>query len=206
MRWVLSLALVVLLSLSALAESISDCVPRVECVTRTARGVSADCGDGVCIRVENGYGLVLTAAHVVKGKATATVTFPSRKRYEGQVVATDDRHDLAAVLIRCPEGTPYTSVAEKPPATGDVLWLVGDATDNDQPIRKGRRVQGRFGSMLEHDIRVSQGDSGGGVFNERGQLVSITSGYWTDNPRQHGHGADTGDVRAFVGRVKFPTK
>lgn len=66
------------------------------------------------------------------------------------------------------------------PKVGDKVWLVGNVAGMNQVYREGVVSGWKDGAFLI-DCRCWQGDSGAGVFNQRGDLVGIFYGrrVWT---------------------------
>ncbi len=205
LRIVLVAAVLSVAALSmAVADGLSDAVATVEA---RRDGNSRDCGNGVCVATRDGWGLLVTCHHVIDGRDTATVTFPNRKRFRGTVVAIDKARDLAAVLIRCVEGIPTVPVAETELPEGGDVTLVGDWPEADQPIRRGKRIEDVVAGTpfrLQVDIGVGSGDSGGGLFNTKGELVGVMSGFWPKDVKHQGVGPDAAAVRALLAKVHWP--
>jgi len=135
-------------------------------------------------------GLIVTAAHMVKGTTKGLeVVSPAVGRLEAERVAIDLGHDLA--LLRVPkrrEPYPWLPVAPQMPAPGEEIFLFGD------PVFRHRLFLGGPVALLEptYDyspgtgcyIRVffiagtsPEGTSGGCWVDRRGRAVGVQSGY-----------------------------
>jgi serine protease Do len=126
-------------------------------------------------------GLVLTAAHVVGGPGRrAMVTLTDGRRLPGHTLGAD--HELDAGMIRIdnpPRDLPYAPVAkESKLKPGEWVVTVG------QPggMTRGRTPPARLGRVLYYsdevictDCTLVGGDSGGPLFNMRGEVVGIHS-------------------------------
>jgi S1-C subfamily serine protease len=154
-------------------------VCRIEC----GAGPSKDCGSGVLVEARDGRARVLTAWHVVRGNRQAiTLRWPDGTSGPARVVAWDDAWDLAILSTAAPAAAPVP-IAARPPAVGDRLTLAGygpvpfryreasgEVTQFLGPT--GRHPQ----HMLEVRAAARQGDSGGPIFNARGEVVAVLWG------------------------------
>lgn len=98
----------------------------------------------------------------------------------GQVVCSDENADVALVVVQQPQ--PFISLAERGPQRGEQLKLCGYCAP--QRILKSGvgTVSGGYSSMgrgvptnITSVVSIS-GDSGGGMFNEKGELAAINWG------------------------------
>lgn len=135
-------------------------------------------GSGVIVSKD---GLVLTAAHVIgrPGRA-ATIELPDGRRLRGRSLGAD--HDADAGMIKLdnpPRDLPFAPLSEGPPpelgawviTTGQPGGLVSGRTP---PVRLGR-VLYQDDDMLCTDCKLVGGDSGGPLFNMRGEVIGIHS-------------------------------
>jgi serine protease Do len=158
---------------SQLQRVIKQVLPAVVAVE--IRGAA---GSGVIVNRE---GLVLTAAHVV-GRAgrRAWVELPDGRRLRGRSLGAD--HDVDAGMIQLdspPADLPFAPVNSGGDLTpGD--WVItlgqpgGITEDRAPPVRFGR-VLFRGDGVLCTDCKLVGGDSGGPLFNMRGEVVGIHS-------------------------------
>ena len=138
-------------------------------------------GSGTLVDVNETNGLVLTNWHVVEaGRGPITVAFPDGFRSPAQVLGTDQDWDLAALLIRRPLVAPV-SIAQQAPRPGELLSIAGYGSGNyrtasgtcTQYVSPGG--QHPF-EMVELSASARQGDSGGPIFNGRGELAGVLFG------------------------------
>lgn len=126
-------------------------------------------------------GYVLTAAHVVSRPGRqAWVTLADGRRLPGQTLGAD--HDLDAGLIKL--DNPPADLAFAPMCEQKLLepgeWVVtlgqpgGLQPGRDAPVRLGR-VLFRDDRIICTDCKLVGGDSGGPLFNMRGEVVGIHS-------------------------------
>ncbi len=157
-------------------------------------------GSGVLVFKNASAGLVLTNWHVVcDATGRVTVVFPSRFTSGASIVRADRQWDLAALLI-APPGAEPVSIGTVPPQPGDPLWIAGYGSGRYRMVA-GRCTQyvapgpNQPFQMLEVSVPARQGDSGGPIFNDRGQLVGILFG-----------SAGGATVGSYCGRLQWFTQ
>lgn len=146
------------------------------------QGVSS-LGSGVLCGVDEKYGYILTANHVVKGAVShSTVSFPDGTRSAGQVLCVDAVWDLALIAIHKPNVEPVV-LAGQDPDYGDRLTAVGYGGGGEYLETAGVLSARNFPPTAPDvwdwysiDSSVRSGDSGGPVFNEAGELAGILWG------------------------------
>ncbi|MBQ8174543.1 MAG: trypsin-like peptidase domain-containing protein [Clostridia bacterium] len=180
-------------SVPAVVEAVEMAV--VEIRTETAVNdpfngnyVQSGAGSGVIISAD---GLVLTCHHVIEGAETITVTLYDGTDYTATVLGTDSWSDLAlldlegegfsyATLAKAPEGESvysYMKVGETAVAIGNPLGELGGSVSVGVISALGREVtvEGMPMTLLQIDASVNPGNSGGGLFNLRGELIGIVN-------------------------------
>jgi serine protease Do len=135
-------------------------------------------GSGVIVSAD---GLVLTAAHVVgmPGRR-AWIELPDGRRMRATTLGANHEADAGMVKIDAPpKDLPFAPIATGPPLEpGD--WVVttgqpgGLVAGRAPPVRLGR-VLFLEGDLLCTDCKLVGGDSGGPLFNMRGEVVGIHS-------------------------------
>jgi S1-C subfamily serine protease len=115
----------------------------------------------------------------------------------GKVVARDSKKDLALIQLEAvPRGAQELILAPKSPTPGQRLHSIGNPGASDalwaytqgtvrQVYSKKWSLSGEDGFELDARIvetqsPVNQGDSGGPVLNDRGELVAVTQGHVND--------------------------
>lgn len=139
-----------------------------------ATGALVACGDGA---------VILTCRHTFKaGAGTITITTANGQTLPGTLIATDRSEDLAALAVASCPVQPFV-VATEYPRPGDVvrgggfggdgqwIWIAGPCRGFVYADRsKTKAVTFAFRGSAR------QGDSGGPVLNQRGELVGILWG------------------------------
>jgi hypothetical protein len=166
----------------------------------------ASLGSGVLVAVNPTHGLVLTNWHVVREtRGTILVSFPDGFTSGATVLKTDSTWDLAALAIWRPNVQPVRlSVAASRP--GEVLTIAGYGGDSTYRAVSGRCTEylspgrGNPNELVEvGDVAARNGDSGGPIFNTRGELAGLLFGS-NDSflAGRYTMGSYCGRVRLFV--------
>jgi S1-C subfamily serine protease len=128
---------------------------------------------GVCSGVVvSSIGDILTARHCTDGAARLTVAFSDGKEYVASVVATSKRHDLALIHVDR-FNTPHITIATST-FQGQHIYVMGNPLGIAATLTEGI-VAKQTGDVDLVDVTVLPGNSGGPAFNERGELVGITT-------------------------------
>jgi hypothetical protein len=154
-------------------------------------------GSGTLVAVSGQHGLVITNWHVInEATGPISVVFPDGFQSNASVLKIDRDWDLAALAIWKPRAQPVP-LAAAAPRTGDTLTIAGYGSGAYREA-SGRCTQyvapgTRFPyEMVELAASARQGDSGGPIFNDRGELAGVLFG--------EGHGRTTG---SYCGRVQW---
>jgi hypothetical protein len=138
-------------------------------------------GSGTLVDVRDQHGLVVTNWHVVRDAAgPVQVEFGDGFRSQARALKVDPDWDLAALVIWRPPVDPVT-ISPQPPRPGDPLTIHGYGQGRYR-IATGRCTQyyaprAHFPlEMVELDVEARQGDSGGPIFNQRGELAGVLFG------------------------------
>ena len=140
-------------------------------------------GSGVVI---SGEGKIMTAAHVVQAADRVAVQFIDGKSYPAHVVASSLRADVALLqLDQFPIGLSPAPVGNSDSLeTGDEVIVIGAPYGLSHSLTVGH-VSGRITGggivsggpmeMIQTDASINQGNSGGPMFNMKGEVVGIVS-------------------------------
>ena len=170
-------------STAALADYIATGQTPHPAVVRivAAERSGASLGSGVLVDANHAQGLVLTNWHVVRDSRSAVlVQFPDGFQSAGTVIGWDEPWDLAAIAIWRPRAEPVP-LAARPPAPGDALSIAGYGRG---PYRAetGRCTEylspgtGYPRELVELMATARQGDSGGPILNNKGELAGVLFG------------------------------
>ena len=168
-------------SISSVARMVGNAVV----VIKASSGYSTSAGSGVIIS-EKGY--ILTCNHVIDGAIKITVTVNGcANPYSATTVGTDASTDLAVLKIEPQESEPLTAathgisdnlvVGERVVAIGNPLGTLGGTVTDGIISAKARKIQTDNGTMtlLQTNAAINSGNSGGGLFNLKGELIGIVN-------------------------------
>jgi serine protease Do len=126
-------------------------------------------------------GVILTNAHVVRDASEVTVKLQDRREYRAKVLGSDPKTDVAVLKIDAknlpvvPIGnTRNLQVGEWVLAIGSPFGLESTVTAGVVSA-KGRSLPNDSVPFIQTDVAVNPGNSGGPLFNTRGEVVGINS-------------------------------
>ena len=174
---------------------IHPAVVRVIVQDKTARSH----GSGSLVAVTESFGLVLTNWHVVRdATAPPLVLFPDGFQSAASIARVDRDWDLAALVIWRPRAHPIP-LAATPPRPGEWLAIAGYGKGQYR-VATGRCTQYLSPGtrhpfeLVELAASARQGDSGGPILNERGELAGVLFGSAFGRTT----GSHSGRVRQFL--------
>lgn len=147
----------------------------------TGGRIVSGAGSGVIIS-EDGY--IITNHHVINGAQNVTVTLPDGSEYEATLVGTDATTDIAVIKINVTGLTPAVmsdsdtlQVGEFCLAIGNSMGTLGGTVTDGiiSALNRDITIDGVQMNLLQMSAAVSPGNSGGGLFNSRGELVGIVN-------------------------------
>lgn len=153
--------------------------PRAEQVVRAVVLVAAGAGHGSGVFVD-GDGLILTNAHVVGHAERVRVVLSDGVALVGTVERLQTRRDVA--LVRVPHGR-YTALPLRldPPAVSADIYALGAPLSerNQGTLTRGivsahRRDQRSGYPLIQGDVTVQPGSSGGPLLDGSGNLIGVT--------------------------------
>ncbi|MBR0343244.1 MAG: trypsin-like peptidase domain-containing protein [Oscillospiraceae bacterium] len=145
------------------------------------QSISQGAGSGVFL-TDDGY--IVTNFHVIKNSNSVTVTTTDGKEYPAEVIGYDEEEDLAVIKI---EGTGFSPavigdsaaarVGDTAIAIGNPLGTLGGTVTTGivSALDRQIEVEGQMMNLLQTNAAVSPGNSGGGLFNAKGELIGIVN-------------------------------
>ena len=132
-------------------------------------------------------GHIVTNAHVVQAADAMHVTFQDGTMSVGEVLATDPDSDLAVLKID-PEGyelQPVTMGRSEELQVGMRVAVIGTPFSQEQTLTSGivsnlgrtmnTMTRYRIPDSIQFDAATNPGNSGGPLFNDRGEVVGVVS-------------------------------
>jgi serine protease Do len=134
-------------------------------------------GSGFIISAD---GFVLTNAHVVDGADEVYVTLTDKREFKAKIIGVDKRTDVAVVRV---EGSNLPRLAVGDPnklRVGEWVIAIGSPFGLDNTVTAGiisakARDTGEYLPLIQTDVAVNPGNSGGPLINMRGEVVGINS-------------------------------
>jgi len=127
-------------------------------------------------------GKILTNAHVVDGAETVTVRLSDNTEYQAKVIGKDKQTDVALLKIEAKNlpvvklgNSDQLSVGEWVLAIGSPFGLDYSATQGIVSALSRRLPNETYVPFIQTDAAVNPGNSGGPLFNTRGEVVGINS-------------------------------
>ncbi|RJF98397.1 DegQ family serine endoprotease [Noviherbaspirillum saxi] len=134
-------------------------------------------GSGFIISAD---GFVLTNAHVVDGADDVYVTLTDKREFKAKIIGVDKRTDVAVVRI---EGSNLPRLTIGDPnrlRVGEWVIAIGSPFGLDNTVTAGiisakARDTGDYLPLIQTDVAVNPGNSGGPLINMRGEVIGINS-------------------------------
>ena len=178
------------LSMADVVELVSSSVVEITTSATLRNGLvySSGAGSGVIV---NENGIIVTNNHVVEGVTDISVRLSNGNVYEATIIATDPQTDLAVIKITTNEmltvavcgNSEMIRVGEEVLAIGNPLgWLGGTVTNGIiSALEREITIENETMTLLQHNADVSPGNSGGALFNMRGELIGIVNAKYSSD-------------------------
>ncbi len=142
-------------------------------------------GSGVIISAD---GYILTNQHVIDGAATIRVTLFDGRSFDGEVVGSDGRDDLALLKIDAEDNLPVAPLGDSDSIkAGQWVMALGNPYGFDHSVTVGVvSATGRelpstnFDNFIQTDAAIYPGSSGGPLFDLAGEVVGINTQVFPD--------------------------
>lgn len=162
-------------------------MPRQQTPTPSPRGrtpapqqeevVPRGVGSGFIISAD---GYVMTNAHVVEGANEVYVTLTDKREFKAKIIGVDKRTDVALVKI---EGAnlPRLTIGDSDKIrAGEWVVAIGSPFGLANTVTAGivsakARDTGDYLPLIQTDVAVNPGNSGGPLINMRGEVIGINS-------------------------------
>ena len=144
-------------------------------------------GSGVIIKPE---GYVVTNWHVVRQASSITVTTSDEKEYSAELVAADQKSDLAVLKINASEKFTALPVANSDTLLiGETVIAIGNPFGLSHTVTTGvvsalhRSIKSKdqvYEDFIQTDASINPGNSGGPLLNINGELIGINTAIYGD--------------------------
>ena len=134
-------------------------------------------GSGFIISAD---GYVLTNAHVVDGADEVYVKLTDKREFKAKIIGVDKRTDVALVKIDGANLPRLTLGDSDKIKVGEWVIAIGSPFDLDNTVTAGivsakARDTGDYLPLIQTDVAVNPGNSGGPLINMRGEVIGINS-------------------------------
>ncbi len=125
-------------------------------------------------------GFVLTNAHVVEGADEVLVTLTDRREFKAKVLGADKRSDVAVLKVEATR-LPSLMVGDSGKIrVGEWVIAIGSPFNLENSVSAGiisakARDTGDYLPLIQSDVAVNPGNSGGPLINMRGEVIGINS-------------------------------
>ena len=127
-------------------------------------------------------GLILTNAHVVRDASEVIVKLTDRREFKAKVLGADTKTDVAVLKIDVQNLPTVPLGRARDLKVGEWVLAIGSPFGFENSVTagvvsaKGRSLpDDSFVPFIQTDVAVNPGNSGGPLFNSRGEVVGINS-------------------------------
>ncbi|MDR1321309.1 MAG: trypsin-like peptidase domain-containing protein [Gracilibacteraceae bacterium] len=141
--------------------------------------ISEGAGSGVIISAD---GYIATNNHVAANANKITVRLSDGQTYEARLISSDQNTDIAVLKIEATGLTPAVFGDSSQLRVGDLAVVIGNPLGQlggtvtsgiISALDRSLTLENQSMRLLQTDAAVNPGNSGGGLFNARGELVGI---------------------------------
>jgi serine protease Do len=147
------------------------------------RFTTTSLGSGFLIHAD---GYVITNAHVVASAAALKIISADHSEFEAELVATDERHDLAVLKVNADRKLPTLPMGRSDDLMiGETVIAIGNPLGYEHTVTRGivsavnRSLKVRedviYENLIQTDASINRGNSGGPLLNVLGELIGINS-------------------------------
>jgi len=148
---------------------------------RMGQFVSEGAGSGVIISAD---GYIVTNNHVIEGSRRITVHLKSGVEFDAELIGRDSKTDLAVLKINAKGLQPAVYgnsdnlvAGELAVAIGNPLGKLGGTVTEGviSALSRNIEIDGHMMTLLQTSAAVNPGNSGGGLFNSKGELIGVVN-------------------------------
>ena len=143
---------------------------------------AASLGSGFIIDAEKGY--IVTNNHVVKDAEQVQITFVNDVTVDAEIIGIDEKTDIAVLQVEPKDlnlrAVPFGDsdamrVGDWTLAIGNPFGLGGSVTAGIVSARARDISSGPYDDFIQTDASINRGNSGGPLFNMRGEVIGINT-------------------------------
>ncbi len=136
-------------------------------------------GSGFLISAD---GYVVTNNHVIKDADSIEIELRSGEKLPATIVGTDDRTDIALLKIEASAPLPFVSFGNSDDMrVGDWVLAIGNPLGQGFSVSagivsaRGRELSGSYDDFIQTDAAINRGNSGGPLFNMKGEVIGVNT-------------------------------
>jgi serine protease Do len=152
--------------------------------TPRQQGPMTALGSGFII---NPQGDIVTNNHVIDGASKVQIRLQDGREFDAKIVGTDPKTDLALLKIKAEKPLPFvtfgdsatTRVGDVVLAVGNPFGLGGTVTAGIVSARNRDINAGPYDDFIQTDAPINRGNSGGPLFNTKGDVVGVNTAIYS---------------------------
>jgi uncharacterized protein (TIGR00730 family) len=129
-------------------------------------------------------GYIVTNNHVVKNAKSVFVTLSDGSKLPAKIVGTDPSTDLAVLKVKRDKPFPYLQLGDSAKVVpGQWVIAIGNPFGLAETVTTGvvsalgRDIgDGQYDSFIQIDAPINEGNSGGPLLNQRGEVIGVIPG------------------------------
>ncbi len=173
---------------SSIADLYDFCHPSYIAISTIGKNGSEGAGSGI-ILTSDGY--ICTNYHVVDNAETIKVILYDERMYTAEYIDGDELNDIAVIKINVSNLTPAKIGSSQDSRVGDKVMAIGtpygidyrgtmtsgyiSALDRQYVLRNESGTVNKVQKMIQTDTSVNPGNSGGPLFNTKGEVIGVVS-------------------------------
>ncbi len=127
-------------------------------------------------------GHIVTNNHVVENARAVTIVLENGREIDAEVVGTDPKTDLAVLKVNARELPKPLKWGDSDAARpGDSIFAVGSPFGLGNTVTagivsaRGRAIGGQYDDFIQVDAPINRGNSGGPLFDAKGEVIGVNS-------------------------------
>lgn len=159
-------------------------------------------------------GLIVTNRHAVSDAGDITVILDDGTHLQGRVVAAATQSDIALLQVDAGRSLPSAEFGDSDKLRpGDSVYVIGNTFGLGSTVTSGivsaldrNTLESEASSFIQIDAAINRGNSGGPVFNARGEVIAVGTALYSTSPDLGfvgiGYAIPGNDVRFTVDRLR----
>ena len=128
-------------------------------------------------------GIIITNNHVIEEADEITINFADGSKYDAKILGRDPKTDIAVLKVEAKKPLPFVPLGNsKKVRVGDWAIAIGNPFGLGGSLSAGiisavnRDINaGPYDSFIQTDAAINRGNSGGPLFNMKGEVIGVNS-------------------------------